>query len=72
MRFIQAIPIGAEASYAEVIKMSGTPKGSMDWIADELTAMGIIVKHEECETSYRFTERFEHILKGTKTRTELL
>lgn len=71
IRFIDAIPLGADQTYSEVLRLSSISPGSIDWTANDLHALGIISKHDECVVSYRFTEAFEAILRGTGTRPTL-
>ncbi len=70
LRFINAIPLGTDQTWANVVRLSGIPKGSIAWTASDLEALGVIDIHDEVEISYRFTDKFSAILAGTRTRAE--
>lgn len=67
MRFIQSMLVDADTKFSDIAEVSRIPRGSINWIADELEALGAIDHWQESEHSYRFTEEFADIMKGTGT-----
>jgi len=67
-KFIAAMPIGADQSWADVVRVSGLAEGSMSWTADDLMNLGVIEKITAAEVCFRLTPSFEKLLVGTGIR----
>lgn len=64
--FLRAIPMQGDIARVDLQKSSGIPSSTVAWIADELTALGLIEQYSESEQGYALTTVSRAILGGSK------
>lgn len=60
-RFVQAMTPGVDNEWVTIRDLTSLPASSINWVATELEALGIIERYEGTTVTYNFTETFNSI-----------